>query len=175
MTNIDFLPARYKEQHATRRKHAWRLVVVCLFGSSVVLAALFQNTLHRTISAQLEASVQQYGDAESRRAKLTTLQADLRLARHEAELYTYLQHPWPRSQILAAIADPLPEGIAVRMISVWATSLLSASEIDVMRCASSASIMSVDMCAARSTLARSACSSVRQSQKLIASASSPAP
>ncbi len=117
MTNIDFLPARYKEQSATRRKHAWRVVVFLLFGGSVSLAALFQMSLRRSVATQLELLAPQHQAAEARRNRLTVLQQQLIAVRQDAELYTYLRHPWPRTQILAAIADEIPEEISVRSIA----------------------------------------------------------
>jgi hypothetical protein len=36
----------------------------------------------------------------------------------QAELETYLKHPWPRTQILAALIDQLPEEVQLEKISI---------------------------------------------------------
>ena len=37
-------------------------------------------------------------------------------AGHEASLYTFLKNPWPRTQLLAEVVRPLPDGIRLAKI-----------------------------------------------------------
>jgi hypothetical protein len=44
------------------------------------------------------------------------LQSQIALASHEAGLFTYLDHPWPRTQILAHLIQTLPPAIEITQI-----------------------------------------------------------
>jgi Tfp pilus assembly protein PilN len=49
---------------------------------------------------------------------LSTLQSQIVRATHEASLYTYLENPWPRTQLLAEVVRPLPDTIRLTKISL---------------------------------------------------------
>src|SRR6185436_10443407 len=49
--------------------------------------------------------------AQARVQELTTLQNQVSRAGQEAGLYTFLQNPWPRTQLLAEIVRPLNDTI----------------------------------------------------------------
>ena len=51
----------------------------------------------------------EYAAAQTQVRELSTLQIADRRAGHEASLFTYLEHPWPRTQLLAEVVRPLPE------------------------------------------------------------------
>ncbi len=46
------------------------------------------------------------------------MQTQLKAAKAGAELYTYLHHPWPRSQLLAALVTPLPKEITLQQVQI---------------------------------------------------------
>ena len=118
MENIDFLPASYREKNAQRKTQAWRGVVLAAFSALLAAGWLGQLEIRRVVEAQLDAVRAQYDHITEQGQKLAALQAELREARAEAELYTYLRHPWPRTQLLAAIAAPLTDAITLRKLVV---------------------------------------------------------
>lgn len=119
MKNIDFLPDIYRQRSAQRHARMWWVAVVIIFGAAIGATATVQVALRRNVQRQLDELLPQYLAAQQRDNQLALLNA--RIAEHaqEAALYTYLQHPWPRSQVLKAIVAPLPE--AVRLAEVRLT------------------------------------------------------
>ncbi|HEV7225856.1 MAG TPA: PilN domain-containing protein [Pirellulales bacterium] len=118
MKDLDFLPARYREKNAQRKTRAWRGVVLAMFSALLAAGSLGQLEFRRLIEAHLETVRQQYGQVANTGKELAALEGELRAARAEAELLTYLRRPWPRTQLLAAIAAPLPESITLRKLAV---------------------------------------------------------
>lgn len=118
MTNIDFLPASYHERSVRRRARYWRLVVVSSFSAMLALAAVGQFQIRRQLLAHMEAVDQQYAAVMAESNRLLAMQAQVRDARAEADLYTYLRHPWPRTQIIAQLMAALPESLAISKLSV---------------------------------------------------------
>lgn len=117
MKDIDFLPARYRERSAQRRARIWRgLMLVCLAGFVGVIA-LAQLAMRRPIDRQLTAISIQYPAAVVAAAQADQLQKDLVEIEQFAELYTYLRHPWPVTQLLAKLTEPLPDSIVLTEIT----------------------------------------------------------
>ena len=108
MKDIDFLPSGYRQQHSNRNVRAWRFVVVASFLAMLSAASLVQY--YRLCRARicLEHVTTQHDEAKNQNLQLTRLQSELKEVNCDAELFTYLRHPWPRTQILAAILTPLP-------------------------------------------------------------------
>ena len=116
MQNIDFLPTAYRERNALRDARAWWGIVVLVFGTVILATASVQFTWRRSVERDLEAIQTEYMAASQRDMELARLQKQIQAASEAAGLYTYLQHPWPRSQILATIAGPIPESIQLHEI-----------------------------------------------------------
>lgn len=115
---IDFLPPKYREQYASRRRKLWRLAVIILFGLAVGATAVCQFALRQAVDFELAAVQPQHAAALEVNTELGDLQSRLREVRDYAELYTYLRHPWPRSQILLCIAQTAPPPVTLSEIRV---------------------------------------------------------
>jgi hypothetical protein len=118
MKDIDFLPARYQEKSTKQKTQAWRGVVVAAFCALLAAGALGQFEIERELKNHLELVRQQYDKVVAEGDKLAELQRQLREARAEAELLTYLRHPWPRTQILARVVEPLNDAITLRKLEI---------------------------------------------------------
>lgn len=118
MKNVDFLPACYREKHAHRKTQAWRGIVVAAFGALLAAGWLGQLEIRSLVQTQLDDVRRQYDHVTEQGKKIAALQNELREARAEAELLTYLRHPWPRTQLLAAIAAPLTDAITLRKLTI---------------------------------------------------------
>ncbi len=116
MKTIDFLPTKYRDRYAARAAVIKRWTIVCGIAVLIAPLACLQNWQHHRVVTDLVAIEGQYSSAVKRAARLDELRADLELARGEAALLAYLNHPWPRTQVLARINEPLPE--AVRLTSI---------------------------------------------------------
>ena len=116
MKNIDFLPAKYRELDEARRRAAWRVAVLLLFSAIVAASALFQSRMHRAVQQELIEAKAQLATAEAKHQQLGQLQNQLQAARDSAALITYLQHPWPRTQVLHEIVARLPDDVKLTEI-----------------------------------------------------------
>lgn len=128
MKNIDFLPTKYRERYAARSAVVKRWTTV--FGLAVVIAPLacYQYLVHHRVVTELVAIERDYADAVKQEARLKALKQDLELARSEAALLVYLNHPWPRTQVLAKIHEPLPEAVRLTSIRMLPEAVKSADE-----------------------------------------------
>ncbi len=118
MQNIDFLPTHYRQQAAQRQSKPWRVAVIAVFVAVLAAASLSQTYGMRQVKAELSLLEPTYQTAQQQNQALQKVQAELKNTRDVAELYTYLQHPWPRTQLLAALLRPLPPQITLEQLQI---------------------------------------------------------
>jgi Tfp pilus assembly protein PilN len=118
MQDIDFLPLEYRQQHARRRWQPWRVAVVAVFLALLVLAVLTQFRQRWKAEGDLAAILPLYDEAMRQKGRLAEIHSQLQAAKSQADLSTYLRHPWPRTQLLAAVLDPLPDAVVLRQFHV---------------------------------------------------------
>jgi len=113
LDSIDFLPASYHEEGRKHRTKLWRLLVLSLFGGTIVATAAYQEHLYRAAHRELEQVSSQHAMTVSLTNELKSLEERLAEQRAAADLLTYLRHPWPRTQILASVLSNLPDAITL--------------------------------------------------------------
>lgn len=118
MKDIDFLPLVYREATLKRKNMKLRLAVVVLFAMMIGGAAIYQQWLRREATRELAALELPYLEAMAKRAKLANLKSRVEQMEKVAELWAYLRHPWPRSQIVARLTGPLPESVLLDQIEI---------------------------------------------------------
>jgi hypothetical protein len=116
--DIDFLPLEYHQQHARRQVQPWRIVVVSAFIVLLMAAALNQYRQRRRAASDLAAINVHYEEAVRQSARLADLKADLQAKRWDAAEFTYLRHPWPRTQLLQAVIASLPKEVTLAQIQL---------------------------------------------------------
>src|SRR5262245_3440257 len=116
MKTIDFLPDIYRQREALRRARLWWGIVVVIFSSAIAASALAQAWLRHGLHQQLDELAPEYAQAQTQVQELTGLQSQNLRAAHEASLYTFLESPWPRTQLLAEVVRPLPESIRLTQV-----------------------------------------------------------
>jgi len=116
MKTIDFLPDIYRQREALRRARVWWGIVVVIFSSAIAASALAQAWLRHELHEQLDDLSPEYAAAQTQVQELAGLQTQILRAGHEANLYTLLENPWPRTQLLAEIVRPLPASIRLTQI-----------------------------------------------------------
>ena len=84
----------------------------------VAAAAITQQYRWRRVRADLVNVTPAYVAAVNAQHRLADLQRQVDQARACAELYTYLRHPWPRTQLLAALLGPLPDDITLQTVQI---------------------------------------------------------
>ena len=118
MKHIDFLPDIYRQQRVQRRARRWWCTVAGVFAAAILAASLSQWMVRRSIQRELAEVEPKYAAALTREAELAILKEDIVREEEIAGLYTYLAHPWPRTQILSAVIRPLPASIRLSEINV---------------------------------------------------------
>jgi hypothetical protein len=116
--NLDFLPGEYRERRVARKKTVWQIAILLLFGGVVGATAVYQLGLQRAMQNRLEAIAGPYAMAQARKQQLAKLQQKLLSSCQAAQLYVYLRHPWPRTQILRFATQPLPPSVTLEELRV---------------------------------------------------------
>jgi len=116
MQTIDFLPDIYRHREALRRARLWWGIVVVIFSSAIAASAFAQAWLRHGLHQQLDELAPEYAQAQTQVQELSGLQTQNLRAAQEASLYTFLENPWPRTQLLAEVVSPLPATIRLTQI-----------------------------------------------------------
>ena len=118
MQEIEFLPLEYREKHARRQSRPWQIFAAMAIVGLMAAAASVQYELRHELRSELAVVSPVHEAAVDQSHRLADAQSRLKLARGRAELYTYLRHPWPRTQLLAALVERLPNAITLQQIQV---------------------------------------------------------
>ena len=116
MKDIDFLPARYRENDARRKAGVWRFALVLVLGGAVAAASLGQFAYRAKVQSQLVEIQPLLAQAHASEAHAAQLKSELHKVSQTATLYALVQTPWPRTQLVAAIVEPLDDTIVIHEI-----------------------------------------------------------
>lgn len=111
MKQIDFLPEVYRERMKLRRARVWWGLVMLIFGAAIGSTAAAQYWLRSSVEQQYAELETQFIAAQEQVKRLAQLQTDNRTAGQWAGLVTYLEQPWPKSQLVAEVVRPLPDAL----------------------------------------------------------------
>lgn len=131
MKNIDFLPEIYRQRAELRKARIWWGVVVVVFSVAIGSSALSQWALRRSIEQEITLIQPKSAEAKQHVLRLGEMQLQLRKAGEMAGLVTYLEHPWPRTQILAQLVRSMPADVQVTQLSVTEEELVAAATEEV--------------------------------------------
>jgi hypothetical protein len=126
--NIDFLPEIYRQRRVLRHARLWWVGVAMLFSVSIGGVASTQWFFLRGLRIQLQRVEPQFLLAQEQKAEMARVEAAVKQAEELAALYLYLEHPWPRTQLLAAVAAPLPRSIQLIELHVVEESAAASGE-----------------------------------------------
>ena len=157
MKSIDFLPEIYTQNRVQRRAQAWWCLIGAAFAVVVLLAASMQWMIRYGIERELALIAPKYAEALKRQNELHAIRQEIEEAEEVADLYAYLSHPWPRSQLLAAVIRPLPESVRLTEIIVTHEALPVGPPITPASSASSGTKELPSSAAADLTLLRAEC------------------
>jgi Tfp pilus assembly protein PilN len=118
MKNIDFLPERYRERNLKRKAAIWQYALLLGFGGLLMAATLGQLAMKRSVRASLAELKQSRIETNLKRESVALLRQQLGSSEEVAALYTYLRHPWPRTQLLVKITELLPESVVLEGIEI---------------------------------------------------------
>lgn len=118
MKTVDFLPTRYHENDVRRKATAWRYMLLLTFGGAILAATFGQLAVKRSVQVSLDELRSQHREAAAIKETATQLEGELLQTEEIAALYTYLRHPWPRSQLLAQVTRSLPETVVIGELEI---------------------------------------------------------
>lgn len=118
MNSVDFLPNDYRRQAADRRSHVWLFITLTIYGGFVGVVATHQFLARRAVQRELDQVEIPYVQAELANKRLAELESQLEETSVEADLHTYLRHPWPRTQVLAALVEHLPPEVNLTEVTM---------------------------------------------------------
>lgn len=121
MQAIDFLPEHYRERRKQRRVRWWWALIVCMFGGIVLATASLQWLNVQRVKRELANLDLQCNTFRQLDLQLLELETKVTSLSHSADLYTFLKHPWPRTQILTAVVAPLPKDVQLSNIRIAET------------------------------------------------------
>ncbi len=131
MNDIDFLPIEYRQRREQRQSQPWQIVAAAAIVGLVVAAAAAQHFHRHTIEKELAAITPVHEAAVKLQIRLGETRKRLDEAKSKAELYTYLRHPWPRTQILATLVESLPKEITLEQVQVSRQPPVAAAAVEV--------------------------------------------
>ncbi len=111
MKTIDFLPDVYRQRTALAHARIWWGIVGMIFSVAIGSTAGAQFLLRRSIQRQMDDLAPQFATAQEQVQRLAQLHSQHRRAGELAGLVTYLEQPWPRTQLVSEVVGPLPEEI----------------------------------------------------------------
>lgn len=118
MQDIDFLPQRYREAHADRSSNVWRIVIVVVAAAVVSSTAAMQIRSRSQLREHVGLALANLQAIRGQSSDLPELERRMAVAEVESQLHTYLRHPWPRTQVLAALVRPLPATVALTSLKI---------------------------------------------------------
>ena len=119
MADIDFLPAKLREDNAQRKKQFWRGLVVAAFAVLLAVAAAVLDQRRRGVEADLLSTTGRHETVLALAQKLAKEQEETGALASRADLVAYLEHPWPRTQIMAAVLKDLPKTVAIERLHIF--------------------------------------------------------
>ena len=84
----------------------------------VLASFAFQQFIYSQTAKRLDELTPQLAQAKSLAERLGARQTQLKAANRQADLCTFLRHPWPRSQLVAAALRPLPVCVTLQDIHI---------------------------------------------------------
>jgi Tfp pilus assembly protein PilN len=118
MRNLDFLPLEFHQTHAQKRWQPWRAILMTVVALLLLGGVASQHLRRRHLQSQLQLILPAHQAALRQQSQLAGLQTQLQRTTAEAGLVAYLHHPWPRTRILEAVLDPLPQEVTLEHLKI---------------------------------------------------------
>lgn len=115
---IEFLPKKYREKRKGHNFQVSRILLIVILVASMSAVLLYQLAALHSVNLQVAALDGQHEKVMQLMQEVELRRAEVAVKRHHAKLLTFLDHPYPKSQIIAAIANPLPTEITITRLQV---------------------------------------------------------
>ncbi|MEW4562781.1 hypothetical protein AB1K70_09655 [Bremerella sp. JC770] len=115
---IEFLPKKYREKRKSHNFQVSRLLVVVVMVAGMSAVLLYQLAALHAVNRQVAALEEPHERVMQLMQEVERQRAEVAIKRHHAKLLTFLEHPYPKSQVISAIASPLPSEITITRLQV---------------------------------------------------------
>lgn len=115
---VDFLPASFREKSRRWRSSFYHALAIAGLGTTVAGLAIYQQTAFHRAERLLADVHARYDQALADNARFAELQKELGEVEADAQIRTYLRHPWPRSRLLSSVIAPLPDSLVLTDIQL---------------------------------------------------------
>lgn len=127
MNEIEFLPKRFREKRRSSSVKIPRLLVFSLLVALLAVVSLYELFKLHHVRSQLATLKAQHERIAQLQQEVERTRNEVIQKRHHARLLTFLDHRYPKSQILAQITNPLPSEITIKRIELTHTQPVSSS------------------------------------------------
>ncbi len=118
LDEINFLPDAYRQKARRRQDQAWRGLFAAAFVIGIGATAVYQQHLKSQANAEFQSWEAPFLAATAQNARLAAINASLKTERTQAQLFTTFRTPWPRSQLLSAIAANMSDNIVLLEVRI---------------------------------------------------------
>lgn len=118
MSNVDFLPNDYRRQAADRRWKVWLAILLAIHAGVLGIVTTLQHLERSSVERRYTLLRVPFEQAQAADKRLAELRVEMVESNDLAEFYTYLRHPWPRTQILSALIEKLPPEVTLSEVTV---------------------------------------------------------
>ncbi|QDU75068.1 hypothetical protein Pan97_20890 [Bremerella volcania] len=124
---IEFLPKKYREKRKSHNFQISRLLLIVGIVAGMSAVLLYQLASLHSVNLQVAALDQQHEKVMQLMQEVDRRRNEVAVKRHHAKLLTFLDHPYPKSQVIAAIANPLPTEITITRLQVTVEQIAAAN------------------------------------------------
>ncbi len=118
MQDIDFLPSDLKRRRTNRHGRSWQIITVGAAIALLVVVAIGQSRAQKQIKERLAKIEPERRLLDARQEQLAELRERLSDTKARAKLIAYMDHPWPKTQLLAATLRSLPDAVVYDRIRI---------------------------------------------------------
>lgn len=115
---IEFLPKKYREKRKSHNFQISRLFLIVAIVASMSVVLLYQLASLHAVNRQVATLDEQHNKVMQLMQEVERRRVEVVEKRHHAKLLTFLDHSYPKSQVIAAIANPLPTEITITRLQV---------------------------------------------------------
>lgn len=119
MQSIDFLPEKYKQRRIRKRVGVLRVGIFSIVFLCVCGTALFQLVRLGSLKLEIARLEADYTRVTGFQKKILELESKNQTQVNQAQLLTFLRHPWPTSQIMNLVAESKTESLYLSEMRIY--------------------------------------------------------
>lgn len=115
---IEFLPKKFRERRSRKSINVSRWLVAVVLIAALAVVTLYQLADLHSLNVRLAELDRSHGEVSQLMQQLELKRAEVAAKRQHANLLTFLHYPYPKSQVIATVTNPLPSQITLTRIQI---------------------------------------------------------